>query len=1163
MKNWNIMKGISIILSALIITLMFIGLDVSHVARGVAHPSLYYTSEELQDLKLLKTAPTHRAMWNNIRSWADAHISDAPPVPSGAASDWMDWADTVRIFLETMSFMYNMTDNTTYAEAAKTWMLSIAGLSSWSDFKGNIWQVRSWMGIAFATGYYDFHDYLTPTERETIRDKMILEMNIVYNHYSPVGSTYFPVAYPNHASLVAASLGMGALALGSDYTGSGDWLDFSILTTEYVFGLLGEGGGWPEGPSYAVYSMDALVQFLDVLKRVNGIDLFSTHSDFLSGAAYYLIYMTVDDDQSGRTVAMMMEDYSGRQEYFSNTNLALNYVYRLAREYSDGYAQTFANTYAGQNFMQSYVWKDPALLPLPIAELPLDHYFSGIGYVIWRVGWENDDLVFLFKSGRSMGHAHSDQNSYTIYQGGRPITSGPGYVNTWKEYDLTKYANAITVNGTGQAQEPGDLGTAPLGTTGVIQELTINNYFRYVRGDASAPYLGLDTGHYLTESGALDKWLRHVVYIDDPGYFIIYDEVAATVPSRFDWYFHGRNIYNEAANLSLNANLITYTKGNARIEIEVAEPTSFNHDIIFDSGPYDRAWEYIQLRPSTNVTSAQFLTTLFADDSLSTGAVSADRISQGNMTGVIINYGRKKDLILFSQDGLPVDQYVELGDLYLPIDGNSYTFNGTQVLASFDTYEVIKIAQMQPPVLEAVGDQSVDEGQLLQFTIAASDADGDPLSYSASNLPAGASFNSTSRNFSWTPGFSQAGNYPDVHFEVTDGTLTDSENITISVRDVSTPPPPPTSGGGGGGGGGAPTVPLSPGKTDVTKMITTEGLFTTEVEALSDDGRGKLIIPKNTIGLKSNGFSLNQITMIQSEQIAPYEGYHILSLYILGPHGATFYPSITLSVTYDPADLPQGVNEEEAIIAIWDEMTDEWIKLEGSVVDVANHTISGLINHFTTFAVIIPQRIKTVEIKPAIKDSVSSLDDNESVQDKSEIKPDEFSPIIEKSDSISKEPNVTFRPEISYFNVTTYFDPRRDKDTFARVICELSNLNESTFDAEMVIKVSMNSEPLEEIILPLNQVNRGTKTINFDYEPSQGWNMGIYTLRAELYVNGVLLQSTDEQRVEITDKSVIPVSNWLPIVIWVFLISFTVFIVMGIMIYHKRHRLPEVNSGES
>jgi hypothetical protein len=111
-------------------------------------------------------------------------------------------------------------------------------------------------------------------------------------------------------------------------------------------------------------------------------------------------------------------------------------------------------------------------------------------------------------------------------------------------------------------------------------------------------------------------------------------------------------------------------------------------------------------------------------------------------------------------------------------------------------YEVITVTVNEvnlPPVLNLIGPKTINEGALLQFTITASDPDipAQTLTFSASNLPLGATFNPTTRVFSWTPTSGQAGVYPSVHFEVSDGHLTDSEDITITVK---APPPSPVGG---------------------------------------------------------------------------------------------------------------------------------------------------------------------------------------------------------------------------------------------------------------------------------------------------------------------------------------------------------------------------------
>lgn len=92
------------------------------------------------------------------------------------------------------------------------------------------------------------------------------------------------------------------------------------------------------------------------------------------------------------------------------------------------------------------------------------------------------------------------------------------------------------------------------------------------------------------------------------------------------------------------------------------------------------------------------------------------------------------------------------------------------------------------PVLDAIGDRGVAEGDQLAFTLAATDGDGDPLTYSATNLPPGANFDASTQQFSWTPGFDQAGAYGPVHFDVTDGLATDSEDIAITVGNTNRAP---------------------------------------------------------------------------------------------------------------------------------------------------------------------------------------------------------------------------------------------------------------------------------------------------------------------------------------------------------------------------------------
>jgi len=89
------------------------------------------------------------------------------------------------------------------------------------------------------------------------------------------------------------------------------------------------------------------------------------------------------------------------------------------------------------------------------------------------------------------------------------------------------------------------------------------------------------------------------------------------------------------------------------------------------------------------------------------------------------------------------------------------------------------------PILSYIENKSVDENSVLNFSISATDADYDILSYSADNLPSGAVLNSA--GFYWKPGFAQSGKYY-ITFNVSDGEAYDSRVGEINVNNVNSPP---------------------------------------------------------------------------------------------------------------------------------------------------------------------------------------------------------------------------------------------------------------------------------------------------------------------------------------------------------------------------------------
>ncbi len=105
---------------------------------------------------------------------------------------------------------------------------------------------------------------------------------------------------------------------------------------------------------------------------------------------------------------------------------------------------------------------------------------------------------------------------------------------------------------------------------------------------------------------------------------------------------------------------------------------------------------------------------------------------------------------------------------------------GSASLEYRTTVEIVAI-QNRAPVIVALADIQINEGQEILFNVTASDADGDAVTLSSGALPSGATFNAQTGVFNWRPNFSQAGAYPLVFTATDTHNAVGSEPLTITV----------------------------------------------------------------------------------------------------------------------------------------------------------------------------------------------------------------------------------------------------------------------------------------------------------------------------------------------------------------------------------------------
>jgi Ca2+-binding RTX toxin-like protein len=152
--------------------------------------------------------------------------------------------------------------------------------------------------------------------------------------------------------------------------------------------------------------------------------------------------------------------------------------------------------------------------------------------------------------------------------------------------------------------------------------------------------------------------------------------------------------------------------------------------------------------------------------------------------------GPSNGTLLFNPDG---------GFTYTPNAGfagtDSFTYRATdgELISNFASVTITVMTVNEPPVLNPIGNKSIDEGNTLTFTATATDPNvGDTHTFSLQGpVPAGATIDPATGLFTWTPTEAQGPGMFPVTIRVTDsGTpnLFDEETFNITVNEVNQPP---------------------------------------------------------------------------------------------------------------------------------------------------------------------------------------------------------------------------------------------------------------------------------------------------------------------------------------------------------------------------------------
>ena len=528
------------------------------------HPRLFLRPEDLPRLRELARG-REAQRFDQLRANADRIIEAGPtpePTHRGSARNKEDkeaikywWPNRVQTEkagteADTLAFVYLMTGDKKYGEAARRWVLHLA---SWdpdgpTNFRLNC-EAGKVMLYRPARAYDWAWDMFTPADRakiQAVTQRRVHDAWISGEIQRGVGHLDRP--YNSHGNRIWHEIAEAGIAFLDEIPEAPTWLDYAVNKFYACYPVWSDDdGGWHEGVSYWSGYMGKAVWWLQVAQSALGID--GLKKPFFAQVGDYPLYIAPPHSPNSGFGDLSYHPPS------SSVGAFMEYFLRASGSGGPASSNSSANgqkTAAHVNHASYWRWwteqwkmKDQsgilgflyeANLPsLPAAkppnDLPQSKIFHGIGVASLHTSLldARDDVHFLFKSSPfgSQSHGHNPQNTFQLNAYGEPLLvacvyrdlHGSKFHYQWVHSTVAQ--NGVLVNGQGQEKHK----AAPQGRI-VAEQLTSD--WDYICGDATPAY-----------AGRVTRALRHVVFVKGAKPFIVLcDDLETKAPSTFQFMLH-------------------------------------------------------------------------------------------------------------------------------------------------------------------------------------------------------------------------------------------------------------------------------------------------------------------------------------------------------------------------------------------------------------------------------------------------------------------------------------------------------------------------------------------------------------------------------------------------------------------------------------------------
>jgi hypothetical protein len=411
---------------------------------------------------------------------------------------------------------------------------------------------------------YDLiHDLLTPEQRRIAR-KGILEKGIEAGFEHSFVNNAVPSHTSNHIAWEMAAPGVAMLAVLPDMEadpehGTPPGLLLAGMAEKvfaHIEAAMMPDGAWAEEYSYQRYAFEAIMPFLRALNLTGGVQGIIQHYG-LDRSYLYPAYT-----RTGEGDLLAMGDSYDR---IDKTPAAFGW---MAQQTNDPLLTWFSQLIPISSWLGLITGpgQGDTLSPAE-AGLPASRIFPGKGNVVFRTGWEDNDLVLNLRAGPHCNHNQFDQGNFRLWAGGTELVSEAGKTPYYDDPYYWSYFiqpighNTILVDNNPESQYSADHGIGPK---------AFNRYPEITSALTDPRYSWARTELAPVYRAPLERLTRRI-HLLSGGVIVIRDEVRSdSGPHRYQWLLHPPE--RDMLDLNISHASARIDAGKAALDVHVIQP---------------------------------------------------------------------------------------------------------------------------------------------------------------------------------------------------------------------------------------------------------------------------------------------------------------------------------------------------------------------------------------------------------------------------------------------------------------------------------------------------------------------------------------------------------------------------------------------------------------